>query len=55
MLAKVSLKLRYSKTPLNAVALNAGLVLRGSIGIAFNHTLYWYLLYRVRHLTFFFN
>ena len=34
----------YSRIPLNAAPLNAVPVLRGSIGISLNHTLYWYLL-----------
>ena len=40
----------YSKTPLNAAPINAVSVLRGSIGIFLNLTLYWYLLYSVRQI-----
>ena len=36
---------KYSKTPLNAIPLNAVSVLRGSIEIFLKRTLKWYLLY----------
>ena len=36
---------RNSYDPLNVAAINAVSVLRGSIGIPLNRTLYWYLLY----------
>ena len=35
---------KYNKTPLYAAMLNAVLLLRDSIGISLNRTVYWYLL-----------